>query len=85
MPKKDEYQLLKETLLSNPELLKKKIPFTRGIDRAWTASNKAVEVNERIDVSKPSTKKIVVTQEQFQRELDPECHDVLFDDNKSIM
>lgn len=81
MPKKDEYQLLKETLLSNPELLKKKIPFTRGIDRAWTASNKAVEVNERIDVSKPSTKKIVVTQEQFQRELDPECHDVLFDDN----
>lgn len=81
MPKKDEYQLLKETLLSNPELLKKKIPFTRGIDRAWTASNKAVEVNERIDVSKPSTRKIVVTQEQFQRELDPECHDVLFDDN----
>ena len=81
MPKKDKYELLKETLLSNPELLKKKIPFTRGIDRAWTASNKAVEVNERIDVSKPSTKKIVVTQEQFQRELDPECHDVLFDDN----
>ena len=81
MPKKDKYELLKETLLSNPELLKKKIPFTRGIDRAWTVSNKAVEVNERIDVSKPSTKKIVVTQEQFQRELDPECHDVLFDDN----
>ena len=81
MPKKDKYELLKETLLSNPELLKKKIPFTRGIDRAWTACNKAVEVNERIDVSKPSTKKIVVTQEQFQRELDPECHDVLFDDN----
>ena len=53
MPKKDKYELLKETLLSNPELLKKKIPFTRGIDRAWTASNKAVEVNERIDVSKP--------------------------------
>ena len=72
MPKKDKYELLKETLLSNPELLKKKIPFTRGIDRAWTVSNKAVEVNERIDVSKPSTKKIVVTQEQFQRELDPE-------------
>lgn len=81
MPMKEEYQLLKERLLSNPELLKKKRPFTRGIDRGWDGGERIVSINEKVDAVKPSTKRIVVSQEQFQRELDPECHDVLFDDN----
>lgn len=76
------YDDLITELLKHPDKLKVKKPFTRG-GRMKTNCNieHTVEVGEKIDVSAPNYRKITVTQEQFVRELDPNCHDVLFDDN----
>ena len=72
-----------EELLSNPEMLILKKPFTRGADRQnmYCGGEKTAQINEAIKATLPKFKKRVVTQEQFARELDPACHDVLFDDN----
>lgn len=71
-------------LLSDPSLLKKKKPFTRGmacppIDPV--TSNPSVPLNEVQDVSLPQFKMHEVTQDQFLAELDPQSHKVLFDQN----
>lgn len=72
-----------EHLLSNPSLLIKKKPFTRGLERSsgydWGSDD--VEIGQLLDAYIPTTRKRTITQEQYQRELDPFAHDVLFDDN----
>lgn len=78
----DEYELLIQELLSDPEKLKLKKPFTRGADRSYMPPHKEyAEVGEKIHATLPTYREYVVPQEQFLRELDPNCHDVLFDEN----
>lgn len=77
-----EYKEMIRSLLADPNKLKKKRPFTRGVDRSLESIlPDSVEVNDMVDASLPTFRKEVVTQEQFMRELDPSSHDVLFDDN----
>ena len=76
------YEEMLEELLSNPELLKKKQPFTRGEDRSNEyGEDKTVGIGVSIDAVTPSSKRRIVSQGTYLRELDPACHDVLFDEN----
>lgn len=68
-------------LLSKPDDLIKKKPFTRGINEIQNPRQYEAEITEKITASLPACKKTIVTQERFMRELDPNSHDVLFDDN----
>lgn len=69
-------------LLSKPNLLKSKKPFTRGAKLAANRSNtKIVGASEMIDVTFPVYKRVTVTQDEFLRELDINSHNVLFDEN----
>lgn len=69
-------------LLSDPEKLKLKKPFTRGADRGYMPTlPKAANIGEKVTASLPTYRQYVVPQERFLRELDPDCHDVLFDEN----
>ena len=79
----DKYEQLIKHLLSHPELLKKKAPFTRGATGVidTTTSNRGVHVGEKISATLPRYNKIEVTQAKFLAELDEASHDVLFDDN----
>lgn len=79
---KTREELIKE-LLADPSRLKSKKPFTRGSDRAEvprTRSN-TTGIGELSEVSAPRIRRYIVPQEQFLRELDPYCHDVLFNEN----
>lgn len=79
MTRKEQIQYL----LANPHLLIKKKPFTRGgdygNDRCMGSSS--VKMNEMVDASLPRFSRYIVPQSQFLEELDPECHNVLFDEN----
>lgn len=76
------YKDLIKELLSDPQKLKQKKPFTRGSDTGYEPTHpKDIHLNETIEAYLPSYKRIVVTQEQFMKELDVDSHDVLFDDN----
>lgn len=79
----EDYRQMVEELLSDPENLKKKKPFTRGAERSYRHphAGKTALLTEFIDAVSPQYNRYVVTQEQFMREEDPHCHDVLFDDN----
>lgn len=70
-------------LISNPDLLIKKKPFTRGAERSKSAygDGQKLSVGGTVDAELPKYKRYVVSQEQFMRELDADCHDVLFDEN----
>ena len=69
-------------LLRNPDALRVKKPFTRGADRSYMPTVKEfAELTEKVSAHLPRYRKKTVTQEQFARELDTYCHDVLFDDN----
>lgn len=77
-----EYKEQIKWLLSNPNLLKRKKPFTRGVDSGTEAYHRdSVYLNEKQEVYAPNFQREVVTQEQFMRELDANSHDVLFDEN----
>ena len=71
-------------LLANPNKLKSKKPFTRGAERykyiPRTSSNTS-GIGEMVEVDAPRVRGYIVPQEQFLRELDPACHDVLFNEN----
>ena len=76
------YKDLIAELLSDPIKLKQKKPFTRGADRSYEPTHhKDVHLNETIEAYLPAYRKNIVTQEEFMNELDPNCHEVLFDDN----
>lgn len=71
-----------EALLADPSKLKAKKPFTRGADRRdIPTKERSVGVGESLEAQAPLFHRYVVTQEQFLRELDEACHDVLFDEN----
>lgn len=70
-----------EELLSNPDLLRRKAPFTRGADISDNFYGRTIKLNETVDAKLPIYNKYIVSQSQFLRELDPNCHDVLFDEN----
>ena len=73
-------------LLSDPEALLQKKPFTRGgtlssAISALVSGRRKVDINETFRVRLPGMKKNAVPQEQYLLELDPECHNVLYDQN----
>lgn len=77
-----KYEETIQHLLSNPQELIKKAPFTRGYDRDYNSWNiDDVEIGQLLEAYVPSLRKRTVAQEQFARELDPFSHDVLFDEN----
>ena len=71
-----------EELLSDPQKLKKKKPFTRAILRDNNSlCSLRVNIGDTIDSYAPSVPREIVTQDQFLRELNPMSHDVLYDEN----
>lgn len=73
---------LVESLLKDPDKLRLKKPFTRGAERKSNLYGESkASVGESLQASLPIYDRYVVRQEQFMRELDPNCHDVLFDEN----
>lgn len=71
-----------QALLRNPDALREKKPFTRGADRSYAPTVKDfADLTEKVSAHLPRYRKKTVTQEQFARELDTYCHDVLYDDN----
>lgn len=71
-----------EDLLANPDKLREKRPFTRGANRERDyGDQRLVEAGGRIQASLPRHRRFTVAQERFLRELDPNCHNVLFDEN----
>lgn len=80
---KSRDELVKE-LLANPKKLKSKKPFTRGAERdrfISRMSSNTVGIGESIEAVPPRHRQYIIPQEQYLRELDPACHDVLFNDN----
>lgn len=72
-----------ELLLNKPALLLRKKPFFRG-SSTYAISDMVSgdkNVNEMVGARLPNIKMTPVSQEQFLKELDPDCHKVLFDDN----
>lgn len=77
-----ERKALVEELLRNPDKLREKRPFTRGAERNTSKCDDGrVAVAGKIQASLPNHNRYVVSQERFLRELDPNCHNVLFDEN----
>ena len=71
-----------DDLLKSPDKLRAKRPFTRGADRKKNgASGQSIPVGGRVQASLPEHTRYSVSQEKFLRELDPNCHNVLFDEN----
>lgn len=71
-----------EALLRDPDALRMKKPFTRGADRSYRPTVKEFsDLTEKVTAHLPKYREKTVTQEQFVRELDEYCHDVLFDEN----
>ena len=68
-------------LISDPEKLLVKKPFTRKIDFAYDTGEVKVNVGENVMARLPQITYTTVSQEQFLRELDPNGHNVLFDSN----
>lgn len=80
---KSRDELIRE-LLADPNKLKRKKPFTRGAEREREivrTMNNASGIGETVEVSAPRHRRYIVPQEQYLRELDPYCHDVLFNEN----
>ena len=76
------YREMIEALLADPVKLKTKKPFTRGADRRdIPTKQRMVNVGEALEARAPRYHRYEVPQEQFLRELDEACHDVLFDEN----
>lgn len=77
------YQELVNELLSNPDKLLTKKPFTRGTvrDNDCLPNGGVVGAAESVAAQIPIHKRYIVSQQQFSRELDPMSHDVLFDEN----
>lgn len=77
------YRQLVNELLSNPNKMLTKKPFTRGyVSENESLPNSGIAgVNESVSVQAPKYKLNIVSQQTFARELDPNSHDVLFDEN----
>lgn len=71
-------------LLTHPERLLLKKPFTRGSD-SFHVSNyedgNETYLTTRKTATLPKVKKTIVSQDRFLKELDPQSHEVMFDKN----
>lgn len=70
--------------LSNPQKLLLKKPFTRGTGNAGIKDKndgKEIIASCKSEAVLPRFKRVVVSQERFAKELDPQSHDVIFDSN----
>ena len=67
--------------LAHPDKLLQKEPFTRGADNEGDYGEGTVTANGTVPARLPRHKRRIVTQEEFMRELDPKCHNCLFDMN----
>ena len=69
-------------LLAEPEKLRTKAPFKRGVSK-WDEGKTITSAysNERIPAALPRVKFNVVSQAEFLEELYPQSHKVLFDEN----
>lgn len=75
-------QDLVHALLRDPSKLLMKKPFTRGATRTDSATDgRKVSVGGYVSAYLPNFNRFEVRQETFVRELDPNCHNVLFDEN----
>lgn len=75
------HEIKKQWLLSHPDELRKKKPFTRCVELISNSPTHMCDVNASYIADAPKFKREIITQEQFMAELDPYSHDVLFDDN----
>jgi len=78
--KKINEQKVKD-LISKPENLLVKKPFTRKIDISYGQNNDKVTLGQNTIAALPTLQYETVSQEQFLRELDPNGHNVLYDTN----
>lgn len=78
-----ETRLLIEELLSDPVLLRQKKPFVRGFEdrRAAPFMARLSEINETVTAMLPDIRQKTIPQQQFFKELDPQSHKVLYDQN----
>ena len=70
--------------LENPQKMLLKRPFFRGsesigINDPTEGCN--VKTNQLREAELPEVNRRIVSQERFMRELDPNCHNVIFDNN----
>lgn len=72
-----------DELLRQPDKMLTKKPFTRGYvsDKPSLPNGGQAGVNESVSVQPHRQKLKIVSQHQFEKELDPNSHDVLFDEN----
>ena len=73
-----------EYLLSHPDELLKKKPFFRGSSSFAVddeTDGEDILVTGKVRVQTPSINKIIVSQSRFLKELDPNSHEVMFDEN----
>lgn len=79
----NDYRKIIEELLSNPQNLIKKKPFTRGGEEPTENlfNDGYVTNNDKLEVNLPLVRKRIVTQAQFDKELDPFFHDVVKNEN----
>lgn len=73
-----------EWLLSHPEEMLMKKPFTRG-SCTYSVYDNNCGAEENVSALRravlPNVMKTIVTQDKFMKELDPDSHEVLFDEN----
>ena len=73
-----------EWLLSHPEEILMKKPFTRG-SSTYSVYDNNCGAEENVSALRravlPNVMKTIVTQDKFMKELDPDSHEVLFDEN----
>lgn len=70
-------------LISHPQELIKKKPFTRGSSKPTFGSvdDTGALIGELVEARLPEFERKIISQDRFLAELDPHCHDVLFDKN----
>ena len=69
-------------LLANPDELRRKKPFTRG-SGSYTPKHdgNTARNGETMIATLPDFEREIISQARFLAELDPACHDILFDEN----
>lgn len=76
------YEELIARLISEPDKLIIKKPFTRGAEANGLDTSMGVaQIGEKKTARLPKRRAIEISQEQYMNELDPNCHSVLFDEN----
>lgn len=82
MSKRSRQEIVKDLLADQSKLLSKR-PFTRG-GRAGSENSsdgQSIYMGQKRMVQLPRVHKYIVSQDTFARELDPNCHKVIYDKN----